>query len=394
MLSIKANNWRNHYINAPARDNTDKMLSGIRNLSNPEANINAITTFAGFARAKDVMLLSVASNKKTLQLLHYQEILGAHPLFRPESLAVALSGFGSDAMPVELDIEETLASLDLKTPLWDAFKLVGDDPDAFMALIGDEDSFQHKNVIGLPPSLVDTFITSPMKDPASLAISFLSAMSTYDEDHKDDQIARQKMLNECKHIIQFCWLADDKQIPPLTYSNSSDPEVIKWASEIHELSIMPRGDGLHPNATLAPDKDQTVVYTLMSMKQSLDSQRASQSKKDKEKQPGFKNLAHHTKQLILNATAVSPFEESAASPTEFLDKFLSKKTLQKAKILLQQCLKTEKITFAPNQGFVSSLHLGLWLWDSMDWISNCSIFFCPRPVSGAFSTALTMKQTI
>ena len=113
------------------------MLSRICNLSNPMADINAITTFTGFAHAKDVMLLSVASNKKMLQLLHYQEILGAHPPFHPKSLAVALSGFGSDATPVELDIEKMLVSLYLKmTPLWDALKLVGSDPDAFMGLIG------------------------------------------------------------------------------------------------------------------------------------------------------------------------------------------------------------------------------------------------------------------
>jgi len=76
------------------------------------------------------------------------------------------------------------------------------------------------------------------------------------------------MLNECKHIIQFCWLAFDKQILPLTYSNSPDPKVMKWTSKIHELAIMPRGDGLHQNQSLAPDKDQTVIYNLMSMKQS------------------------------------------------------------------------------------------------------------------------------
>ena len=64
------------------------MLSGIHNLSNPMANVNAITTFTGLAHAKDVMLLSVAAHKRMLQLLHYQEILGAHPLFHPKSLTV------------------------------------------------------------------------------------------------------------------------------------------------------------------------------------------------------------------------------------------------------------------------------------------------------------------
>ena len=82
---------------------------------------------------------------------------------------------------------------------------------------GDEDVFIYKIMIGLPPSLLKLFLTSPSKDPASLAIAFqLLTMPTYDEDHKDDQTARQKILKNWKHIIQFCWLADDKQILPLT----------------------------------------------------------------------------------------------------------------------------------------------------------------------------------
>jgi len=64
MLSIKASNWNNHYINALVGNNTDKMLNGIWNFSSAAANINAITTFTGLSHAKDAMLLAVALTRK------------------------------------------------------------------------------------------------------------------------------------------------------------------------------------------------------------------------------------------------------------------------------------------------------------------------------------------
>jgi len=55
------------------------------------------------------------------------------------------------------------------------------------------------------------------------------------------------------------------------------------------------------------------------------------SKTKEEKKPGFKRLESHRKRLILNASAVPPFNSKAATPTEFYNAFLSKKSQFKAK---------------------------------------------------------------
>jgi len=131
------------------------------------------------------------------------EGLGAS-LSTPELICIALSGFGCDATPVEVDVEVTLGDINLKMPTWDEFKGVGDNMDKFKALNMEINIFKLKNVIGLPPTMVDAFLESPAKDPASLAITFLSVMLNYDNNHNAEDPPRQKLMDEFKHLIQFC----------------------------------------------------------------------------------------------------------------------------------------------------------------------------------------------
>jgi len=66
------------------------------------------------------------------------------------------------------------------------------------------------------------------------------------------------------------------------------------------------------------NKDRQAAYALTSAKQLMDLQHASQQEKEMTKKPGLWNLITDTQQLILNATAVSPFESAASEPTEIL----------------------------------------------------------------------------
>ena len=91
------------------------------------------------------------------------------------------------------------------------------------------------------------------------------------------------------------------------------------------------------------DKQPLVVYMFMSMKLSMDSQQASQQEKEESKNPGFRNLVADTQQLILNASAVLPFEYMMTKPTDFLQKFLEEKTFARASIILQKKCKKEKL---------------------------------------------------
>jgi len=216
------------------------------------------------------------------------EGLGAS-LSTPELICIALSGFGCDATPVEVDVEVTLGDINLKMPTWDEFKGVGDNMDKFKALNMEINIFKLKNVIGLPPTMVDAFLESPAKDPASLTITFLSVMLNYDNNHNAEDPPRQKLMDEFKHLIQFCWLAHKQLIQPLTYSNSDDPKVTSWCCKLHEINITQTIETqTHGVDAQISDRDQQVVYTLMSLHQKMDSNQATQIEKEEAKKPGSK----------------------------------------------------------------------------------------------------------
>jgi hypothetical protein len=102
------------------------------------------------------------------------------------------------------------------------------------------------------------------------------------------------------------------------------------------------------------------------------------SKIKEDKEPGFKRLESHRKELILNASAVSPFTEGASNPTEFYSSFLSKRSQFKAKDMLMHQFYSDKIAFNPNASFVTNLWNCEFFWILPDSPSRVSIFIAPN----------------
>jgi hypothetical protein len=100
-----------------------------------------------------------------------------------------------------------------------------------------------------------------------------------------------------------------------------------------------------------------------------------------EKEPSFKKLEPHKKQLILNVSAIPPYDSSSLEPTKFYSQFLAKKSQFKAKEMLLNRLSIEDITFNPNTNFVSCLWNCEFLWILPDSPSGISIYFCPKAKS-------------
>jgi len=230
-------------------------------------------------------------------------------------------------------------------------------------------------------------------------MSFLSAMKKFDSKNlaainDDDNIMpadpTESFQANFRYAIQFCWLAFQNKIQPLSYSISQDNLVLHWSHQAHDLYIQPRATGFstHSNPSAAPtDMDSQVVYTLMSMKQTMDADRLAQDYKDDEKRPGFSNLPPHLRQMILNAMAPSPYKAPAEAPTKFMSSFLAEKTSSKSKLLFQHWLKKENVSFIPSQGFVMALHMGEFLWDAPDCPSNLTIFNCEWVMPSAFNSS-------
>jgi len=101
-------------------------------------------------------------------------------------------------------------------------------------------------------------------------------------------------------------------------------------------------------------------------------------KEKSDKEPGFSRLEEHRKNLILNASAIPPYDSQASHRTEFYATFLAKKSQFKAKDMILHRLQSEKIAFNPGSSLVNSLWNVDFFWLLPDSPSGVSIFFCPE----------------
>ncbi len=93
---------------------------------------------------------------------------------------------------------------------------------------------------------------------------------------------------------------------------------------------------------------------------------------------GFSRLESHRKNLILNASAIPPFDSKASQPTEFHIAFLAKKSLFKATDFLVHRFTMDQIAFNPGTSFISGLWNSDFFWTLPDTPSGVCIFFCPE----------------
>jgi hypothetical protein len=100
-----------------------------------------------------------------------------------------------------------------------------------------------------------------------------------------------------------------------------------------------------------------------------------------EKEPGFHRLEPYTKNLILNASALPPFDIQAPKLTESYTTFLSKKSQFKAKEMILHRFHLDKVAFHPSTFFIANLWHGDFFWLLPDSPSGVIIFYCPETKS-------------
>jgi hypothetical protein len=154
------------------------------------------------------------------------------------------------------------------------------------------------------------------------------------------------LLDDLLYAIQFCHLCAIGKIPPVLYSLSSDGEINSWLKSTLASKHGKNSSSTKRQNPSTPDSDsdsqvsspetkisKKVHYFINTMKKLHNTMdKSSKSKEDKE--PGFKRLEAHRKNLILNASATPPFTTTAENPTHFYQAFLAKKCQFKAKDML------------------------------------------------------------
>jgi hypothetical protein len=72
------------------------------------------------------------------------------------------------------------------------------------------------------------------------------------------------------------------------------------------------------------DKDNYFINTMLKIHESVDKSLSKSATEREEKEPGFNKLEPHKRNLILNASAVPPFDSPASDPTENYSTFFEK----------------------------------------------------------------------
>jgi hypothetical protein len=201
------------------------------------------------------------------------------------------------------------------------------------------------------------------------------------------------------HILQFCHLCHIGKITPVLFISDPSIEARAWKSSIlttigKQISFRGKnpkngikiGDEDDDESDSSPaqkisqkDKDNYFITTMLKIHESVDISLSKSPSEREEKETGFNKLEPHKQNLILNASAIPPFDSPASEPTEFYSTFLKKKTQFKAKEMLLYQLSINNIAFNPNTHFVSCLWNCEFLWILPDSPSGNSIFFCPEP---------------
>lgn len=432
-MTIKPHNWARTFLDHPSATGEHSVsdLLSIRNLTDSFGSEGSNPSFYRMSRELDTIYLSVGPNGK-IQTFHHVDLLGDR--HSPSLKAVALCSFGTQAPPIELDIDQDFVDIEVRVPNWptlvsltnvtDLINLsvepIDIENDRITALVTDGSSqsdadqsrayrFCNTNIMTVPLGLLPALFEDPSREPAELAIRFLNLMLSLDEEHRDSD-GYASYRSHYRGLIRFLWAASKELIPAIPYVLSDDPTVLNWSDRIHAAYLLPRPN--FPNPIPVAESDSVlakVAHSITSLQDHLTlTQKNNKTKEEEDKeggQGGFKKrFGLHLQQLILNASAkaseTGEFDSAAPEPTPTLARFLGQSSIGGAKTFFRGHLKTNPyLDFTPSQALIVSMYTGNLTWDDGSTPINFSSFFHGRSQIVASSTsyndqALYLKEQI
>ncbi len=139
------------------------------------------------------------------------------------------------------------------------------------------------------------------------------------------------------HMVTFCHLCSKRKIPAIT-----------------PMTLFPMI--LIPALTIKSPVQANISWRLfLKINDNMDKQSLHFHQEHDEKEPGCTRLESYWKNLLLNASALPPFDSPANAQSEFYSLFLSKNSHFKTKEVLSHRLLLVKISFNPAAAFITFL---------------------------------------
>ena len=169
---MKSSNWSQVFTNNPNSDSYDKNAMDVANFA-----INTISSAKCIENIKkelNLMYLSVEPITKSVQIIHYLTAIRGN-IAMPETIFVAISGFGASPLAVRLDPKHFDDTEEFKVPSWASITGVTNAANVATTTTNARNlKLKFRHIIALPLFLAKIVIASISKTPADLIIKFIS----------------------------------------------------------------------------------------------------------------------------------------------------------------------------------------------------------------------------
>ncbi len=431
--SNRYSSWKDYFLKSKNISYSNLVLEKIRNSVDPSRSFTS--SVVEISKNPGITFIALDASGEKLQLFHHVSVIGGSWTSDKEKL-VGVLGSGPNVIPVQL-IQNSIKDVKGKSfsfdQLADRFKL----KEPLKSDRSAKSEFYNYNILPIPALLTQVFLGLDNTDPLSVTTAFFQAMYQFDnknlgdeeeqdpfedEQRQDDQsksgdsktsdqenshsdeelqetspqkkgttTPKNLFSVEFNHILQFCQLCHTKKMPSVLYTLIDGSSVQDWMLSVsislgltvqknnkRMISASPHSSDESTHSQKVSRTDEHLLSTMLKIHESFDNNFAKSDREKEEKEPGFKRLEPHKKNLILNASATPPFDTQAKEPSEFYKAFLQKKTQFKAKEFLVHRLQVDNIALHPSSTFAAGLWNCDFLWLTPDLPSGVSIFFCPE----------------
>ncbi len=164
-----------------------------------------------------------------LYLLHQVHVLGPSIVF-PEEKILALSGSGPVAECFKILKDSLFNDHEIGVPRWNALKgaETKEDVQNLTETATNPSKLRCKNILFIPPLVVNTIWESNTTDPAAL-IPLLSAEFQQFDKSSDDV----KACTILRPVLEFLWAVSKNKINPIILSPDLSRESEQWKSTLH-----------------------------------------------------------------------------------------------------------------------------------------------------------------
>ena len=175
---MKYSNWSQVFTNDPNSDSYDKNAMDVANLT--INTISAEKCIENIKKEPNLMYLSVEPITRVIQIIHHLKAIRGN-IAMPETIFVAISGFGASPLAVRLDPKSFNNTEEFKSPLRESITGLANAANVATTTTKARNlKLKFRHIIALPPFLAKTVIASTSKIPAKLIVEFISTIKAFD----------------------------------------------------------------------------------------------------------------------------------------------------------------------------------------------------------------------